>query len=810
MRVDFIYNTGIYGIIFTNPQFWGSWDDQGRWKADGISLKMFESVLPDGSQQFKVSFEFADNLIGTNYSWGVRIDGPSGGGIWGIIHEVDDAHSTARYRKFRLQNDGQLEDYFLSQTRNLGVNKTWNGMARAAVWAPNAEDVMLVFGQAGPDQQGGYIDDMGGGISGKPIQMLQKMGGIWVVDGTTADELSSFKAIDHFPYMFAIRKAGAPVGHFSYRTDLYSRCQIGKGNIDPLGKSFGGKWSDLDGTKSCSVVVDPEKVTANFSEPDWPETSWTSVDDFWANEFDEINPLPTRIEDLVIYELHLGGLGYSRLDNNGQRTPGTLEDAMEFLDYLVELGVNAIEFLPTAEYHGIQSWGYVTSHYFTIEFSGGGRDKMKHFIRACHQRGIVVILDVVYNHYTDNAERAQWSYDDDKPENNIFYWYEGNASDYPTLEGGYVDNQSTGYAPRYWDEKVRSLFISSAIALVKEFHVDGFRVDQTTSIHSYNVLHADGRSLGNVNMWGAKLLREWTNAINLVAPGKFLIAEDHSGWDAVTRPTYQGGLGFNAAWYADFYHHLAGDTDKGIDYAKLLTSAASSDQIPLAMNYFVGALQNTSSRTVIYNESHDEAGNAKFSGRTISIAVARAPLVGDTRLFAEARCRVAAGLSLLSAGVPMFFMGEEVGFQNNYTYNGFVQAKEDFFGLKSTSGKFLFRFYQNLINLRLSNETLRSGELLVRHVNNEGRTVIFERILGKSRILIAASLSNQSYASYQINNSTLGGTMWKELLNSDSLEYGGWGICNSNDVLASNVGELNLILPRCGIVVFKEMSFANQ
>jgi len=309
-------------------------------------------------------------------------------------------------------------------------------------------------------------------------------------------------------------------------------------------------------------------------------------------------------------------------------------------------------------------------------------------------------------------------------------------------------------------------------------------------------------------MWGAKLLREWTNAINLVAPGKFLIAEDHSGWDAVTRPTSDGGIGFDAAWYADFYHHLAGDTDKGSDYAKLLTSAAALDRAPLAMGYFSGALQSTSRRTVVYSESHDEAGNSKFSGRTISVAVGRAPLVGETRRYAEARCRFAAGLNLLSAGIPMFFMGEEVGFQKNYTYNGFVLEKEDFEGLKAADGARLFRFYQDLIGLRLSgeHEVLRTGQLSMLHVNNDGRTLVFERSRANDRFLIVASLSNDPYPSYRINDAALRGTRWQEMLSSDATEYGGWGDPVSGLVIAAGDGTLDLAIPRCAIVALKEVS----
>ena len=89
--------------------------------------------------------------------------------------------------------------------------------------------------------------------------------------------------------------------------------------------------------------------------------------------------------------------------------------------------------MPLAEYDGWTSWGYGNSHYLAIEYAGGGRDQFKYFIRACHRYGIAVIMDVVYNHYTPNAERAQWAYDSNAPERNIYYWYEGLVSDYPAL-----------------------------------------------------------------------------------------------------------------------------------------------------------------------------------------------------------------------------------------------------------------------------------------------------------------------------------------------------------------------------------------
>ena len=220
---------------------------------------------------------------------------------------------------------------------------------------------------------------------------------------------------------------------------------------------------------------------------------------------------------------------------------------------------------------------------------------------------------------------------------------------------------STGFAPRFYEEMVRKMFVSSAAMLVEEFHVDGFRVDQTTSIHAYNVLHADGRPVPQANAFGAKFLRELTSTLRLLKPDVILTAEDHSGWDKVTQPNRLGGLGFDAAWYADFYHHLAGDTDKGSDYAKLIKTAGFGDDRPLAMDYFAAALASSGGNHIVYNESHDEAGNAAGTRRSIVVASNGAPLIGDTRRYAEARCRWAFGAAVLSAGTPMFLFGEEIG-----------------------------------------------------------------------------------------------------------------------------------------------------
>jgi 1,4-alpha-glucan branching enzyme len=328
-------------------------------------------------------------------------------------------------------------------------------------------------------------------------------------------------------------------------------------------------------------------------------------------------------------------------------------------------------------------------------------------------------------------------------------------------------------------------------------------VDQTTSIHLYNVLHADGRSMGNANIFGAKFLRELTRTLKLINPQVMLMAEDHSDWPLVTALPDAGGLGFDATWYANFYHHLIGDTGRGPDFAKLLLEAGQGRDQPLAMDYFAGALAHAGQKKVVYHESHDEAGNSQYSRRTIVTAVNAAPLEGLTRTFAEARCRVCCGLALLSPGTPLFLMGEEIGARKDYKYDTFMQNRENLLAERQGEGRRLFRFYQDLIALRRSHPGLRSRALDILHVHNANRVLAFRRGDDAEELLVVASLNNRPFtAGYVIDHPRLGRGSWREIFNSDAQIYGGNNVGNLGAALSGQNGLLEVIIPANGVVVF--------
>ena len=793
--VEFHYLTGLKRHIFRNARLRGSWDASGRYSDDWTDSPMQEVTGEDGCPTFtgSIALDLADRH--RTFRWGVVLDGPQGSNFWGIPTEVNDVHSVQRYREFRLSGAGtQVERYYFTYGRRLGANKHFGaGNAapgvRFAVWAPNARSVDVVFG----DPARGYIAPDGTGIdAARPVVALTK-GARDIWEGSPGGAFQTFMSA---PYMYRIVNAQ---GTTMFRTDIFSRHQIGSGTINPVKAAWPGTLATLDGTVSCSVVIDPDVVRRGFaSTPPGAQPDLIPAEEFWASEFTAGAPVPTRVEDLVIYELHVGSLGF------GKSGPGDLADAIAFLDHLVDLGVNAVELLPMAEFSGNVSWGYGDTHHFCIESSAGGRDKYRHFVRECHRRGIAVIQDVVYNHYDNEAERAQWQYDSTTPEENIYYWYEGHASHYAAPDGGYLDNESSGWTPRFCEEVVRQQFISSAAFLVEEMHVDGLRMDLTQAIHRDNRLHANGSPVGNANIFGQKLLREWSRTLHMIRPTTMLIAEDHTGWDAVTKPPAQGGLGFDATWDVAFYHSLIGDSKMAGDRSHLLKRAGYGGNEPLGMASFSGELYVSQYKRVVFHESHDEAGNAEGTARTIVTAVNHAPLFGATRTWAEARSRVCSGLSLLSAGTPMFFMGEETGAQNRYTYNNFLSSREDILGERNGSGKTLFRFYQELITLTRRLPSIRSHNIDILHVSDSNRVIAFKRWTGDEQVIVLASLNNSAFANgYLVEKDLLGiqDGGWKEIFNSDSEAYGGQNVGNRGAVIASFGGRLNVVIPAGGFVV---------
>src|SRR2546428_4336529 len=320
VAVRFRYFTGLKRRIFRNARLTGSWDGAGRFSQVWSETPMSAGTAEDGCPCFTATVRLDEAELGTRFRWGVRLDGPGAANVWGIPTEVNDMRSGERFREFELTAapESRQQEFYFTYARRLGARKVFShaGAApglRFAVWAPNALAVEVVFARTA----NGYVADDGDGIDpARPVLALTKgADGIW-----QSAVLPGFAAFEGVPYMYRMKNAQ---GETVYRTDIFSRNQIGRGGIDPGGQHFAGTPATLEGSKSCSLVqsVDTEA-------------------EVWAHEVTPGVTVPSRIEDLIVYELHVNALGA------GPAGPGPLKDPMDLLPNPPDPGVNAVECLP--------------------------------------------------------------------------------------------------------------------------------------------------------------------------------------------------------------------------------------------------------------------------------------------------------------------------------------------------------------------------------------------------------------------------------------------------------------------------------
>ena len=163
-------------------------------------------------------------------------------------------------------------------------------------------------------------------------------------------------------------------------------------------------------------------------------------------------------------------------------------------------------------------------------------------------------------------------------------------------------------------------------------------------------------------------------------------------------------------------------------------------------------------------------------------------------------------MTMLSAGTPMFLMGEEIGAQKRYTYDTFVKNKEDILGEAVGNGAELFAFYSDMVRLSANRSEVRSRNLAVLWTDNAARVIAFVRWDGDRKLLVAASLANHPQT-FGLQSSHLGDFAWREVFNSDAAAYGGWGVGNvqahGGAALQARGGALSIVIPACGAVVFQ-------
>ncbi|MGM3307770.1 alpha-amylase family glycosyl hydrolase [Anabaena sp. WFMT] len=428
-------------------------------------------------------------------------------------------------------------------------------------------------------------------------------------------------------------------------------------------------------------------------------------------------PLPADHE-LVIYELHVGDFSGGEDDTD---TRGKYKHVIEKLDHLCELGINAIELMPIKEYPGDHSWGYNPRHFFATESSYGSTSGLKQLIDSCHERGIRVIMDGIYNHSESEAPLTQIDHD---------YWYHHSPRDpdnnwgpefnyelYDETLDTYPARQFVGDNVRFW---------------IEEYHTDGIRFDAARQIANYDLMH-----------W---IVQEAKKAASMKP--FYTVAEHIPETPSITNA--DGPM--DGCWHDSFRHvitvHICGDT---FDLESL------KDVIDCKRQGFMGA-----TNVVNYLTNHDH--------NHLMVEL------GDRKIFDEEafkRIKLGAALLMTAVGVPLIWMGEEFG---EYKHKTPESSKIDWKLMGNDLNSSLFEYYKGLIGLRKNNHALYTENIDFFHENAETKVLAYSRWNDEgSRIVVVANFSDNFLAGYHIPNFPANGK-WHEWTGNYDIESGDDGI----------------------------------
>ena len=361
-----------------------------------------------------------------------------------------------------------------------------------------------------------------------------------------------------------------------------------------------------EGVHGPTEIVDPQ----NFP---WNDANWRGL----------------QLKDYILYELHVGTF-----------TPqGTFDAVISKLPYLKELGVTVIELMPVAAFPGTRNWGYDGVSLYAVQASYGGPEGLKRLVDAAHAMGLAVVLDVVYNHL-------------------------GNEGNYLPIFGPYFTARHKtpwGEAMNYDQpgcQGARNYIVENACYWVREYHLDGLRLDAVQTIYDDSPRHILAEIKDSVTALADELGREVC-----------VIAETDENDEKLVRAPKLGGYGLDALWSDDFHHALhAFFTGERKGYYQ---DFGHPEQIARALNegfvfqgepfQFWGGRRGTSSRPmpaaahVICIQNHDQVGNRAQGERLAALIPSHAR-------------KIAAALLLLAPQTPLLFMGQEYDESNPFQF----------------------------------------------------------------------------------------------------------------------------------------------
>ncbi len=442
--------------------------------------------------------------------------------------------------------------------------------------------------------------------------------------------------------------------------------------------------------------------------------------------------------DLVVYEMHIGTFNDTR-----DGAPGDLRTAIRRLDHLVELGANAVQIMPAAEFPGSYSWGYNPSDIFAVETDYGGARGLKAFVQAAHAKGIAVIVDVVFNHLGP-SDLDLWQFDGwhENDQGGIYFYNDWRA----VTPWGHT-------RPDYGRGEVRRFLRDNALYWLDEFRADGLRWDMTLYIRT---VHGNPHDPGQAIAEGWTLMRWINDEIDRLAPWKISIAEDLQDDAAITARTSTGGAGFDAQWAANFVHPVRAALTAPDDAQRDMAAVAAA----IAGRYGAKALAR-----VVYTESHDEVANGR----------ARLPhdIAPDDPggWFARKRSTLGAALVMTAPGIPMLFQGQE------FLEDEWFRDTDPLDWTKKERFAGIFAMYRDLIRLRRNwwddSRGLRGDGVNVFHVDPAAKVVAFHRWDKGGPgddVVVVANLANLAHDRYRLGLPHAG--PWRVRFNGDWQGYG--------------------------------------
>jgi 1,4-alpha-glucan branching enzyme len=497
-----------------------------------------------------------------------------------------------------------------------------------------------------------------------------------------------------------------------------------------------GKWVDHADPMARQTEVPPHTASiVNESTYQWSDAPWMT---------DRAMYQPWK-SPISVYEVHLGswkpGLSYREL-------------AKELGDYVLSQGFTHIEFLPVTEHPYSPSWGYQVTSYFAPTSRFGTPDDFRYLVDELHKKGIGVLLDWVPAHFP----KDEWALA--RFDGTALYEHEdprlGEHPDWGTLIFNFGRNE------------VRNFLVSSALYWFEEFHIDGLRVDAVASMLYLDYSRKEGEWVpnefgGRENLAAVRFLQEATATAYKRYPGIMMIAEESTAWGGVTKPTSENGLGFGFKWNMGWMH----DTLKYLHHEPV-HRVYHHNEITFSILY-------AWSENFLLPLSHDEVVHGKGA------LVNKFP--GD-RWQKLATLRALYGYMWAHPGKKLLFMGSEFAqndeWRESQSLDWHLTQYEEHSGVQQLISD-INHEYQNAPAL-WQKDVMSSGFQWLIGDDGSGNTLAFARWADDGSALISVTnFSPVPHERYRLPVPKSG--PWKEIINTDSLKYGGSGFVNSDLVL---------------------------